>query len=150
MEQYVIKGGRPLAGEVVINGAKNAALGIIAAAVMTDEPVIIENIPDVWDINVLLDAIAEIGVIVERPDRSTVKIIGHVNTTLVDNESMRKMRGSYYLIGALLGKCRQAQVPLPGGCNIGSRPIDNISRDLSRSVPMSTSASVWLMPVPHS
>ena len=124
MEQYVIKGGRPLAGEVVINGAKNAALGIIAAAVMTDEPVIIENIPDVWDINVLLDAIAEIGVIVERPDRSTVKIIGHVNTTLVDNESMRKMRGSYYLIGALLGKCRQAQVPLPGGCNIGSRPIE--------------------------
>lgn len=124
MEQYVIKGGRPLAGEVVINGAKNAALGIIAAAVMTDEPVVIENIPDVWDINVLLDAIAEIGAIVERTDRSTVKIIGHINTTLVDNESMRKMRGSYYLIGALLGKCRQAQVPLPGGCNIGSRPIE--------------------------
>lgn len=124
MEQYVIKGGRPLAGEVIINGAKNAALGIIAAAVMTDEPVTIENLPDVWDINVLLDAIAEIGAIVERPDRHTVRIIGCITTTTVDNESMHKMRGSYYMIGALLGKCRQAQVPLPGGCNIGSRPIE--------------------------
>lgn len=124
MEQYVIKGGRPLAGEVVINGAKNAALGIIAAAVMTDEPVTIENLPDVWDINVLLDAIEEIGAVVDRIDRHTVRIVGCIDTTSVDNESMRKMRGSYYLIGALLGKCRKAQVPLPGGCNIGSRPIE--------------------------
>lgn len=124
MEQYVIKGGRPLAGEVVINGAKNAALGILAAAVMTDEPVLLENIPDVLDINVLLDALAEIGAVVERIDRHTVKIIGTVRTTVVDIESMRKMRGSYYLVGALLGKYKTAQVPLPGGCNIGSRPIE--------------------------
>ena len=124
MEQYIIKGGCTLAGEVVINGAKNAALGIIAAAVMTDEPVIIENLPDVHDINVLLEAIAEIGAIVDRIDRHTVKIIGRVTKVEVDNESMRKMRGSYYLIGALLGKCGSAQVPLPGGCNIGSRPIE--------------------------
>ncbi len=124
MEQYVIKGGRPLTGEVIINGAKNAALGIIAAAIMTDEQVTIENLPDVHDINVLLDAIQEIGVIVDRVDRHTVKLVGCVNTVEVDNESMRKMRGSYYLIGALLGKCRSAQVPLPGGCNIGSRPIE--------------------------
>ncbi len=124
MEQYIIKGGCSLAGEVVINGAKNAALGIIAAAIMTNEPVIIENLPDVLDINVLLDAISEIGAVVERIDRHTVRIIGTVTRVEVDNESMRKMRGSYYLIGALLGKCGSAQVPLPGGCNIGSRPIE--------------------------
>ena len=124
MEQYIIKGGRSLAGEVVINGAKNAALGVIAAAIMTNEPVIIENLPDVLDINVLLEAISEIGAVVERIDRHTVKIIGTINRVEVDNESMRKMRGSYYLIGALLGKCGSAQVPLPGGCNIGSRPIE--------------------------
>lgn len=124
MEQYVIKGGKSLAGEVVINGAKNAALGIIAAALMTDEQVTIENIPDVLDINVLLDALSEIGAIVERKDRHTVKLVGRIDTTKVDIESMRKMRGSYYLIGALLGKCNNAQVPLPGGCNIGSRPIE--------------------------
>ena len=124
MEQYIIKGGCTLAGEVVINGAKNAALGIIAAAIMTDEPVVIENLPDVHDINVLLEAIQEIGAIVDRIDRHTVKIIGRVTKVEVDNESMRKMRGSYYLIGALLGKCGSAQVPLPGGCNIGSRPIE--------------------------
>ncbi|MCR5767871.1 MAG: UDP-N-acetylglucosamine 1-carboxyvinyltransferase [Lachnospiraceae bacterium] len=124
MEQYIIKGGKRLEGEVVINGAKNAALGIIAAALMTDEQVTIENIPDVLDINVLLDALTEIGAIVERKDRHTVKIVGRIQTTKVDNESMRKMRGSYYLIGALLGKCNNAQVPLPGGCNIGSRPIE--------------------------
>ena len=124
MEQYIIKGGRSLAGEVVINGAKNAALGVIAAAIMTNEPVVIENLPDVLDINVLLDAIREIGAVVERIDRHTVRIIGTINSVEVDNESMRKMRGSYYLIGALLGKCGSAQVPLPGGCNIGSRPIE--------------------------
>ncbi len=124
MEQYIIKGGRPLAGEVIISGAKNAALGIVAAALMTDELVTIENLPDVLDINVLLDAIQEIGAKVERVDRHTVKIVGHVNTVSVDNENMRKMRGSYYLLGALLGKYKSAQVPLPGGCNIGSRPID--------------------------
>ena len=124
MEQYVIKGGNRLKGDVVINGAKNAALGILAAAIMTDELVTIENIPDVLDINVLLDALAEIGAVVERKDRHTVKIVGRVNTTKVDNESMRRMRGSYYLIGALLGKYKDVQVPLPGGCNIGSRPIE--------------------------
>ncbi|MCR4720157.1 MAG: UDP-N-acetylglucosamine 1-carboxyvinyltransferase [Lachnospiraceae bacterium] len=124
MEQYIIRGGQPLAGEVVINGAKNAALGIVAAAVMTDESVTIENLPDVWDINVLLDAIEEAGAEVDRIDRHTVKISGSLTTCLIDNENMRRMRGSYYLLGALLGKQKKANVPLPGGCNIGSRPIE--------------------------
>ncbi len=74
MEQYIMKGGNPLVGEVLISGAKNAALGILAAAIMTDEDVLIENLPDVRDINVLLEAIQEIGARVERLDRHTVKI----------------------------------------------------------------------------
>ncbi len=124
MSKYIIKGGKPLAGDVVINGAKNAALGIVAAAIMSDDMVTIENLPDVWDINVLLDAIKEMGAIVDRVDRHTVKIVGSMCSSIVDNENMRKMRGSYYLLGALLGKYKRAQVPLPGGCNIGSRPVE--------------------------
>lgn len=125
MEQYVIKGGNPLVGEVEIGGAKNAALAILTAAIMTDEAVLIDNIPDVSDINVLLDAIAVIGAEVERIDRHTVKICGAtIGSVSVDYEFIKKIRASYYLLGALLGKYKKAEVPLPGGCNIGSRPID--------------------------
>ncbi|MDF2538065.1 MAG: murA2 [Herbinix sp.] len=125
MEQYIIKGGRPLTGEVMVGGAKNAALGIIAAAVMTDETVKIENVPDVKDINYMLQAIEDIGAKVDRINKNTVKInASKINTVNVDFDYIRKIRASYYLVGALLGKCKNAQVPLPGGCNIGSRPID--------------------------
>ncbi len=125
MEQYIMKGGNPLAGEVTISGAKNAALGILAAAIMTDEDVIIDNLPDVRDINVLLEAIEEIGARVERIDRHTVRINAKdIHEVEVDDEYIRRIRASYYFIGALLGKYKSAQVPLPGGCNIGSRPID--------------------------
>ncbi|MCR4589504.1 MAG: UDP-N-acetylglucosamine 1-carboxyvinyltransferase [Lachnospiraceae bacterium] len=123
--QYAIQGGNALTGEVEIGGAKNAALAILAAAIMTDETVTIENMPDVRDTNVLLDAMAGIGVIIERPDRHTVKINGSmVRNVNIEHELIRKIRASYYLIGALLGKYYEAEVPLPGGCNIGSRPID--------------------------
>ena len=125
MEQYIIKGGNPLVGDVTISGAKNAALGILAASIMTDDDVLIDNLPDVRDINVLLEAIEEIGARVERIDRHTVKINGsNIKEVSVDDEYIRKIRASYYFIGALLGKYKSAQVPLPGGCNIGSRPID--------------------------
>lgn len=125
MEQYVIKGGNPLYGEVEIGGAKNAALAILAAAIMTDETVTIDNLPNVRDINVLLQAIQEIGAKVERVDVHKVKINGSfIREVSVDNEFIRKIRASYYLIGALLGKYRHAEVALPGGCDIGSRPID--------------------------
>ena len=125
MEQYVIKGGNPLVGEVEIGGAKNAALAILSAAIMTDETILIENLPDVRDINVLLEAIAGIGAQVERINRTTVKINGStINDISVDYEYIKKIRASYYLLGALLGKYKHAEVPLPGGCNIGSRPID--------------------------
>ena len=125
MEQYVIKGGSPLVGEVEIGGAKNAALAILAAATMTDETVLIENVPDVRDTNVMIQAMESIGVIVERIDRHTVKInASNIRIQTIDDESIKKIRASYYLIGALLGKYNEAEVALPGGCNIGSRPID--------------------------
>ena len=125
MEQYVIKGGNRLYGEVEIGGAKNAALAILAAAIMTDETVTIDNLPNVRDINVLLQAIEEIGAHVERVDIHKVKINGSfIRGVNVDNEFIRRIRASYYLIGALLGKYKHAEVALPGGCDIGSRPID--------------------------
>ncbi len=125
MEQYIIKGGNPLAGEVEIGGAKNAALGILAAAIMTDETVRIDNLPDVQDINVLLEAISEIGASVIRVSRTSALINGSgIGSISVDYEYIKKIRASYYLLGALLGKYKKAEVPLPGGCNIGSRPID--------------------------
>lgn len=125
MEQYVIKGGNPLYGEVEFGGAKNAALAILAAAIMTDETVTIDNLPNVRDINVLLQAIEEIGAHVERVDIHKVKINGSfIRGVNVDNEFIRRIRASYYLIGALLGKYKHAEVALPGGCDIGSRPID--------------------------
>ena len=99
MEQYVIRGGNPLVGEVEIGGAKNAALAILTAATMTDETVL--------------------------SDRHTVRInAATIGDLSVDYEYIKKIRASYYLLGALLGKYKRAEVPLPGGCNIGSRPID--------------------------
>ena len=126
MEQYIIKGGNPLVGEVVIGGAKNAALPVLAAAVMTDGKCMIDNMPDVRDINVLLQAMQEIGADIDRTGKHEVTISGkgiHPECD-VDNEFIRKIRASYYLIGALLGKYKRARVALPGGCEIGSRPID--------------------------
>lgn len=128
MEQYVIKGGTPLQGEVTIAGAKNAALGILAAAVMTDDEVIIENVPNVRDTRVLLQAIQGIGAKVQYLDEHTVSICGkYIRNTedlCVDDEFIRKIRASYYLLGALLGKYKRSKVALPGGCDIGMRPID--------------------------
>lgn len=128
MEQYVIKGGHPLDGEVTIAGAKNAALGILAAAVMTDQEVTIENVPNVRDTRVLLQAIQGIGARVRYIDEHTVAICGGTinpcSNLCVDDEFIRKIRASYYLLGALLGKYNRSQVALPGGCDIGARPID--------------------------
>ena len=125
MEQYAIKGGNPLVGEVEIGGAKNAALAILAAAIMTDETVLIENLPDVRDTNVMMQAMESIGVVINRVDRHTVKInASQVHDLVIKDDYIKKIRASYYLLGALLGKYNKAEVALPGGCNIGLRPID--------------------------
>lgn len=125
MEQYIIKGGTSLNGEVPIGGAKNAALGILAAAIMSDETVTIENVPNVRDTKVLLQAIEGIGAKVKYIYNNSVQINGaSICDMTVDYEYIKKIRASYYLLGALLGKYKNSQVALPGGCNIGSRPID--------------------------
>ena len=124
-EVFVMKGGNPLRGEVVISGAKNAALGIVAGALLTDEEVIIENLPDVRDINVMLEALKAIGAKVRRIESHVVSIqADQLSMKSVDDEAIRRIRASYYFIGALLGKYHQAKVALPGGCAIGERPID--------------------------
>ena len=125
MEQYAIQGGNPLVGEVEIGGAKNAALPIIAASVMTDETVHIENLPDVRDTNVLLEAMQDIGVLVNRNGRHKVTInAAQINNLVVDGNNIRKIRASYYFLGAMLAKYKSAEVALPGGCDIGCRAID--------------------------
>ena len=125
MEQYAIKGGNPLVGEVEIGGAKNAALPILAAAVMTDETVYVDNIPDVRDTKVLLKAMQSIGVVVKHEGRHRVMInASQISDLVVEDENIKRIRASYYLIGALLGKYKRAEVALPGGCDIGCRAID--------------------------
>ncbi len=125
MEQYAMKGGVPLVGEVEIGGAKNAALAILAAAIMTDETVVVENVPDVRDTNVLMKAMESVGATVIKTERHAVKINGsQIDNLVIDDEHIKKIRASYYLLGALLGKYKHAEVPLPGGCNLGTRAID--------------------------
>ncbi len=125
MEQYAIKGGNPLVGEVEIGGAKNAALPILAASVMTDETVYIDNLPDVRDTNILLKAMQGIGVLEKRTGRHSVTLnAAQINSLVVEDDNIKKIRASYYLIGAMLGKYKQAEVALPGGCDIGCRAID--------------------------
>ena len=120
MEQYAIKGGYPLVGEVEIGGAKNAALPILAASIMSDETVYIDNVPDVRDTNVLVKAMQEIGVFVKKTDRHSLTLnSSQISSIIVDNENIKKIRASYYLIGAMLGKYKHAEVALPGGCDIG-------------------------------
>ena len=125
MEQYIIKGGNPLVGEVEIGGSKNAALPILAASLMTDETVYIDNMPDVFDTNVLLKAMQGIGVMVNRTGRHSVTInAGQLSGQPITDETIRRIRAAYYPVGAMLGKYREAKVPLPGGCEIGCRAID--------------------------
>ncbi len=125
MQQYAIRGGNPLVGDVEIGGAKNAALPILAAAAMTEDTVYIDNIPDVWDINVMLKTMQDIGVNVKRISRHKIMLNARdINNLIVENEEIKKIRASYYLLGALLGRFRYGQVVLPGGCDIGFRAID--------------------------
>jgi len=125
MEQYLIHGGNALVGEVEIGGAKNAALPILAASIMTDETVHIDNVPDVRDTNVLMDAMGNIGILINKENRHRVTInAANITNTVVCDDNIKKIRASYYLIGAMLGKYKHAEVTLPGGCDIGCRAID--------------------------
>ncbi len=125
MDQYIMKGQVPLSGEVFIAGAKNAALGIVAAAIMADEPVHVDNIPAIGDIQALIAGVKETGASVVEENKHRWMINGStLHSVTVESGELQKIRGGYYLIGALLGKCHKAQVVMPGGCNLGARPID--------------------------
>jgi len=125
MDQFIINGGNVLKGRVEVSGAKNAALGIISAALLADGVSTIQNVPHVDDIRVLLEAMKDLGVRIKNIDEHTIEIDSRkVDKLIVDYEHIKKIRASYYLLGSLLGRFKEAQVAMPGGCNIGQRPID--------------------------
>ena len=125
MEKYVVEGGTRLKGEVIISGAKNAAVAIIPATVLAQGKCVIENIPNISDISVLFKILRSLGAQVRVLDRTTVEIdTTYIGEPVVPYELARYMRASYYLLGALLGRCNRASVSMPGGCNFGVRPID--------------------------
>lgn len=125
LNKYIIKGGNKLYGEVTISGAKNAAVAIIPAVILSDSPCRIENIPDISDVKTLTKILKEMGAEVKYLDRNTVEIDPRgIDTETVPYQYARSMRASYYFIGALLGRGLHATVPLPGGCDFGVRPID--------------------------
>ena len=125
MQKYVIHGGHPLFGEIEISGAKNAAVAIIPAALLVDGTCRIENIPQISDVTVVLEILQELGADVRTVNKHTFEIdCSHIRSCRVPDELSRRMRASYYLIGALLGRFGEAEVSMPGGCDLGVRPID--------------------------
>lgn len=125
MDKFIIKGGRRLTGEVTISGAKNAAVAILPAVILSDEPCVIENVPNISDVNICLRILTEMGAEVTRLDTDIYKIDPtKIDKYCVPYETARKMRASYYFLGALLGKFGKARVSMPGGCPLGDRPID--------------------------
>jgi len=126
LTKYIVQGGKPLFGEVEISGAKNAAVAIIPAALMVDGVCRIENIPQISDVTMSLKILEQLGANIRSINRHTVEIDSrHIHSTRTSQELARKIRASYYLIGALLGRFGKAEVAMPGGCNFGgARPID--------------------------
>ena len=125
MTKYIVHGGKPLFGEVEISGAKNAAVAIIPAAILVDGVCRIENIPQISDVTAILKILEQLGASIRSINRHTVEIDSrHIACTRTSYDLAHRIRASYYLIGALLGRFGQAEVAMPGGCNFGVRPID--------------------------
>ena len=125
MTKYLIHGGRPLHGTIHISGAKNAAVAIIPAALLVDGVCRIENVPQISDVTLILQILRELGADVRLVNRTTVEVdCSHIRNRQVPYELARKIRASYYLVGALLSRFGWAEVPLPGGCDLGGRPVD--------------------------
>lgn len=125
MDKFVIQGGRRLTGEIEVSGAKNAAVAIIPAVILSDEPCILENVPNISDVSISLRILSEMGADVRMINSTTFRIdASHLSNSVVPYEMARKMRASYYFLGALLGKFKRARVSMPGGCPLGDRPID--------------------------
>lgn len=125
MEKFVIRGGRPLVGEVNISGAKNSVVAVIPAALLVDGPCTIENIPEISDVKILIDILKELGSEIEFNGKDSIKINSqYVRSTAATYDMVKSLRASYYLLGALLGRFGKAEVAFPGGCDFGYRPID--------------------------
>ena len=125
MEKFVITGGKPLHGAVTISGAKNAAVGILPATILAGDVCVIENLPDISDVAVSLKILSVLGAQIRMLNRNTYEIdTTHLTSTNVPDDLSRQMRASYYFLGALLSRFGKAQVAMPGGCNLGPRPID--------------------------
>jgi len=125
MEYITINGGKKLAGHVQINGAKNAAVAIVSAALASSGVCVIDNLPAIKDVRVLVGALKNLGIDCEFTDMHTLKIdSSNINGSAITYDQVKDMRASYYLLGAMLGRFKHAEVPLPGGCNFGLRPID--------------------------
>ena len=125
MTQYIIRGGKPLNGTVTISGAKNAAVAILPATLLVNGTCRIENVPDISDVHLLLEILDRMGAEIRRLSPNTLEISCiHVRDSEASDTLVRRIRASYYLIGAQLGRFGHARVALPGGCNFGARPID--------------------------
>ncbi|MCD7804128.1 MAG: UDP-N-acetylglucosamine 1-carboxyvinyltransferase [Oscillospiraceae bacterium] len=124
-EKLVINGGKPLKGDVYISGAKNAAVAIVAATILCDEPVTLENVPEIGDIGICVKILYEMGASIKIIDKNTIRIDTRgISDPVVPYELARSIRASSYFMGTLLGRFKKADVPLPGGCDLGDRPID--------------------------
>lgn len=125
MEKFIIKGGNRLTGEVEVSGAKNAAVAIIPATILADGPCILENVPNISDVSIIIRILFEMGADIKMIDKTTIQIdSSKIREPIVPYEMARHMRASYYFLGTLLGKFKRARVSMPGGCDLGDRPID--------------------------
>lgn len=125
MEKLIIEGGRRLTGSVSISGAKNSVLAILAGTLLVNGVCQIENIPNISDVDVIVTIIESLGAVITRPDEHSVVVdASHITSTRPDYDLVRRIRGSYYLIGSLLSRFHKAEIAMPGGCNFGTRPID--------------------------
>ena len=124
-ERMLITGGNPLEGEVQVSGGKNTAVAVIPASLLCDEPCVIENLPDIEDVRALVDILRELGAKVDYEPGAALRVDPRgAEGDTVSYHNAQRLRASYYLLGALLGRCGRANVPIPGGCEIGTRPVD--------------------------
>ena len=126
MDKIRIRGGRPRSGDITIGGAKNAALPLMAAALLTDQRLVLTNVPRLADIDTMASLLSQHGIAVEAQGNAgrTLSLGGSIRSTEAPYDIVRRMRASFLVLGPLLARCQEARVSLPGGCDIGTRPVD--------------------------
>ena len=124
MEQFIIQGGKPLCGKIMVDTAKNASLPIIAGTILTDEKIVLKNLPNISDVNKMLEILRTMGASIKKEGRDAIVDTSTINKTEIPSELAKEIRSSIFMLGPLLSKYRKATVAYPGGCDIGSRPID--------------------------